>query len=180
MTQPTTQPSDDRRVLVAFISEDDELDHVRKAAVELAADQGLRLILYDRDAGSGLSEPRPTWWSAQGEPEQYGDPLSEAELHKLGRPELAGKVAEARAAGVDAWGWLPDKRATSDLIDYAREHGAGLVALPAELDEPGLLDRVRGQTVSDAVERAEEVPDEPEIVLVERDGQVRSRGPGTG
>jgi nucleotide-binding universal stress UspA family protein len=89
-------------------------------------------------------------------------------------------VARARAAGVDAWGWLPAQRGTGQVVDYAREHGADLVLLPAELEEPGLAERLRGQTVSKAVEEAEETAepsDDVAVVLVERDGSLRPPGP---
>jgi nucleotide-binding universal stress UspA family protein len=170
----------DPRLLVAFVSEDDELAHVRKAAVEVAKRSGARLILYDRDVASGMGDPLPTWWSAAGEEDQYGDPLSEAELRKLGSAPVADAVARARAAGVDAWGWLPAQRGTDQVVDYAREHGADLVLLPAELEEPGLAERLRGQTVSKAVEEAEETAepsDDVAVVLVERDGSLRPAGP---
>jgi nucleotide-binding universal stress UspA family protein len=170
----------DPRLLVAFVSEDDELAHVRDAAVKLAKRSGARLILYDRDVASGMGDPLPTWWSASGEEDQYGDPLSEAELRKLGSAPVADAVARARAGGVDAWGWLPAHRGTDQVVDYAREHDADLVLLPAELEEPGLAERLRGQTVAKAVEEAEETEepsDDVAVVLVDRDGSLR---PATG
>jgi hypothetical protein len=54
------------------------------------------------------------------------------------------------------------------------------VLLPAELEEPGLAERLRGQTVSKAVEEAEETAepsDDVAVVLVERDGSLRPAGP---
>ena len=36
-------------LLVAYVSEDDALDHVRDAALELGARSGAKVILYDRD-----------------------------------------------------------------------------------------------------------------------------------
>jgi nucleotide-binding universal stress UspA family protein len=155
------------------VSEDDQFAHVAKAAVELARRSGARLILYDRDAASAMGDPLPTWWSTSGEPEQYGDPLSEAELRKLGFEDTAGRVARARAAGVDAWGWLPAQRGTDHLVDYAHEHDADVVLLPAELEEPGLTDRLRRQTVDRAVEETEAQPDHLAVVLVEPDGSLR-------
>jgi nucleotide-binding universal stress UspA family protein len=172
MTEMSRLPRDPS-LLVAFVSEDDQFAHVAKAAVELARRSGARLILYDRDAASAMGDPLPTWWSASGEPEQYGDPLSEAELHKLGFEDTAGRVARARAAGVDAWGWLPAQRGTDHLVDYAHEHDADVVLLPAELEEPGLTDRLRRQTVDRAVEETEAQPDHLAVVLVEPDGSLR-------
>ena len=174
MATTSTRPG----LLVAFVGEEDGLGHVRDAAVELARQHGARLILYDRDAASAMGDPLPTWWSAAGEPEQYGDPLSEGELRKLGFEATADAVASARAAGVDAWGWLPAHRGTDHLVDYAREHGADVVLLPAELEEPGLADRLRRQTVDRAVDEAEQVPEDVSVVLVERDGSLRPADAG--
>jgi hypothetical protein len=50
------------------------------------------------------------------------------------------------------------------------------VLLPAELDEPGLVDRVRGQTVDQALQTAEEATGSPAILLVERNGHIRATG----
>jgi nucleotide-binding universal stress UspA family protein len=172
MTELSRLPRDPS-LLLAFVSEDDQFAHVAKAAVELARRSGARLILYDRDAASAMGDPLPTWWSTSGEPEQYGDPLSEAELRKLGFEDTAGRVARARAAGVDAWGWLPAQRGTDHLVDYAHEHDADVVLLPAELEEPGLTDRLRRQTVDRAVEETEAQPDHLAVVLVEPDGSLR-------
>jgi nucleotide-binding universal stress UspA family protein len=180
MTDLSAAVGGDPRLLVAFVSEDDELAHVRDAAVKVAKRSGARLILYDRDAASGIGDPMPTWWSASGEGDQYGDPLSEAELRKLGSAPVADAVARARDGGVDAWGWLPAHRGTDQVVDYAREHDADLVLLPAELEEPGLAERLRGQTVAKAVEEAEETEapsDDVAVVLVDRDGSLR---PATG
>lgn len=164
------------QLLIAFMDEHEEFAHVYKAAMGLAKRSGARIILYDRDAASGWGDPLPTWWSAAGDRAQYGDPLSEAELTKLGFGVLAGKVAAARAEGVDAWGWLPAEHGANHAVDYARRHGADAVLLPAELDQPGLVERLRRQTVHQALQTAKEAPDSPAILLVDRNGQIRPAG----
>jgi hypothetical protein len=151
------------RLLIAFMDEHDEFAHVYEAAMGLAKGSGARIILYDRDAASSWGDPLPTWWSAAGERAQYGDPL-------------ARTVAAARAEGVDAWGWLPAAHGTNHAVDYARRHGADAVLLPAELDEPGLVDRLRRQTVDQALQTAESATDSPAILLVDRNGQIRPAG----
>jgi hypothetical protein len=70
--------------------------HVTGAAVELAQRNRARLVLYDRDAASAFSDPLPNQWASHREREQYGDPLSDEELVRLGREPLARKVAAAR------------------------------------------------------------------------------------
>ncbi len=164
------------RLLIAFIDERDQFAHVWEAAMGLAKRSSARIILYDRDAASGWGDPLPTWWSAGGEREQYGDPLSQAELSKLGFGVLARTVASARAEGVDAWGWLPAEHGINHAVDYARRHGADAVLLAAELDEPGLVDRLRRQTVDQALQTAESATDSPAILLVEPNGQIQPAG----
>jgi len=167
------QPADDAvasaRLLVAYVSEDDELDHVRDAALEIGKG-GAKVILYDRDSASAFSDPMPNQWASQAEGAQFHDPLSDQELVKLGREPFAGKVAAAREAGVDAWGWLASDHGTDALVAYARDHGADLILLPADLKDPGLSERLKGETVSKAVEEAEESAASLAVVLVAPDG----------
>ena len=167
------QPADDAvasaRLVVAYVSEDGELDHVRDAALEIGR-RGARVILYDRDSASAFSDPMPNQWASQAEGAQFHDPLSDQELVKLGREPFAGKVAAAREAGVDAWGWLASDHGTDALVAYARDHGADLILLPADLKDPGLSERLKGETVSKAVEEAEESAASLAVVLVAPDG----------
>lgn len=166
------QPDDavaSARLLVAYVSEDDELDHVRAAAVEIGR-RGAKVILYDRDSASAFADPMPNQWASQAEGAQFNDPLSDQELVKLGREPFARKVAAARQAGVDAWGWLASDHGTDALVAYARDHGADLILLPADLEDPGLSERLKGETVDKAVEEAEEAPSGLAVVLVAPDG----------
>jgi nucleotide-binding universal stress UspA family protein len=161
------------RLLVAYTGEDDDLAHVTRAALRLAGEDGARVILYDRDAASALSDPWPNQWGSQGEGAQFGDPLSDQELVKLGREPLARQVAAARGDGVDAWAWLPEKHGTDALVDYARRHGADLILLPEDLDEPGLAERLLGETVDKALEEVEGDADRMAVLLVAADGSTR-------
>jgi len=169
------QPADDAvasaRLVVAYVSEDDELDHVRDAALEIGRG-GARVILYDRDSASAFADPMPNQWGSQAEGAQFNDPLSDQELVKLGREPFARKVTAAREAGVDAWGWLASDHGTDALVDYARDHRADLVLLPADLEEPGLAERLKGETVDKAVEEAEASAPGLAVVLVAADGST--------
>ena len=168
-------PADDAvasaRLVVAYVSEDGELDHVRDAALEIGR-RGARVILYDRDSASAFSDPMPNQWASQAEGAQFHDPLSDQELVKLGREPFARKVAAAREAGVDAWGWLASDHGTDALVTYARDHGADLILLPADLEDPGLSERLKGETVEKAVEEAEETAAGLAVVLVDADGST--------
>ena len=125
------------RTIVAVVGEDGRFDHVRRRAIERARESGATLVLFDVDAGqSVLESPRPTNWSAQGEEEQYSSRLTTGELEALGRGPIADQVRDARALGIDAFGWLPEKADAASLRDYAAQQGAGLVVVPAE--EPDL------------------------------------------
>jgi len=168
-------PADDAvasaRLVVAYVSEGGELDHVRDAALEIGR-RGARVILYDRDSASAFSDPMPNQWASQAEGAQFHDPLSDQELVKLGREPFARKVAAAREAGVDAWGWLASDHGTDALVTYARDHGADLILLPADLEDPGLSERLKGETVEKAVEEAEETAAGLAVVLVDADGST--------
>jgi nucleotide-binding universal stress UspA family protein len=171
----TDQPDDavaDARLVVAYVSEDEELDHVRGAALELGRRTGARVILYDRDSASAFSDPMPNQWGSQAEGAQFGDPLSDQELVKLGREPFAAKVADAREAGVDAWGWLASDHGTDAVVAYARDHDADLLLLPADLEHPGLGERLRGETVDKAVEEATGTAGRLTVLLVAPDGST--------
>ena len=79
---------------------------------------------------------------------------------------------EGTAWLIDAWGWLPGDHGTDAMVDYAREHGADLLLLPAELDEPGLGERLKGETVAKAVEEASERDPGLAVLLVAADGST--------
>jgi len=127
------------RTIVAVVGEDGRFDHVRRRAIERARASGATLLLFDFDAGQSLFEsPRPTNWSAQGEEEQFGNRLTTNDLEALGRGSIADQVRDARALGVDAFGWLPEKADRDGLREYAAGQGAGLVVVPA--GEPDLAE----------------------------------------
>jgi hypothetical protein len=172
----TDLPADDIRtkasVIVAWAGEGDELAHVERAALELAKANGARVILYDHETASTFSDPVPNEWASEGEERLFGDPLSGEQLVKLGVEAMARKVTAARADGIDAWGWLATGHGTDELVEYGRKHGADLLLLPAELSEPGLADKLKGETASKAVEEAEESDSGVAVLLVGTDGRA--------
>jgi hypothetical protein len=145
--------------IIAYTSEDDRLADVRERGERLARERGATLILYDIDAAQPLEgSPLPTNWSAEGPDRGVPDRLSPQDLEKAGRAAIARQVSTARERGIDAWGWLPAKPAAEALSEYAQRVGAGTVLLPAELEAPGLIDRLRGRTV-----HAEDVETPPDV-----------------
>ena len=119
----------DIRTVIAVTGEDDRFEPVLLAAVDRARSEHATLILYDLDAAeSALESPLPTEWSAEGTEDEVGDRLGPDELDAAGRATIATQVREARADGVDAWGWLPNDADRKELLAYAsRQPGAHLI-----------------------------------------------------
>jgi nucleotide-binding universal stress UspA family protein len=118
--------------IIAIAAEDDRYAHVRRRAIERAKAAGATLVLFDVDARpSALESPLPTNWSGHGEEEQFGDRLSIQDLEAAGRRPIADQVREAQAAGVEAFGWLPDGTDADALRDYATRQRADLILMPA-------------------------------------------------
>lgn len=159
----TTKPKN----IIAYTSEGDRLAYVRKAAVETAKEAGACLILYDIDAASAFSKPLPTWWSSSDPDRDVPSRLSVEDLQQAGRVPIAEQVEEARAAGIDAWGWLPGEQDGETLADYANERRADLIMVPASLDDPGFMDKIRNATLESVEEHFDR-----SIALVHEDGRI--------
>jgi hypothetical protein len=158
--------------IVVYTNEKGEHDYVRRAALEAAQRDGLRLILYPLESYEPLSNPLPDeTWSGEGAREQYGDPLSVADLEMLGQEWLAAQVVEATRAGIDAGATLPRDPGVEPMVDYARSHGARAVLLPREaLADAGPIDQLLGQD-TDTAARAEETG-RLSVLLVDPDGKI--------
>ena len=149
------------KLVLAYADEEGRFDHVVGAAVEVARRSGGRVILYDASSASAFSEPIASSVSAGGVEEQFGDPLGPEELERLGRASIALRVLRAREQGVDAWGWLASDHGLEAMWDDGRRRGVDLMVLPAELAEPSVLERLRGDRLDD-----ETLSDAPTPVLV--------------
>jgi len=149
------------KLVLAYADEEGRFDHVVGAAVDVAHRSGGRVVLYDASSASAFSEPIASPVSAEGLEGQFGDPLGPEELERLGRPSIALRVLRTREAGVDAWGWLASDHGLEAMWEDARRRGADLLALPAELAEPSVLEKLRGDGLDD-----ETLSDAPTPVLV--------------
>jgi hypothetical protein len=138
--------------ILAYVSESDAYDHVLRAATDAARQGGAELILYDGESGSAISEPLPNEWSAAGEADQFGSRLDAEQLVQLGRERMAAKLTDVVASGITAWAWLANSHGLEEFMDYGAFQGADLVMVPAELADAGVVDKLRGQTLADAVD----------------------------
>jgi|GEM_PF-2478260 len=153
--------------IIAYTSEDGRYDSVVEAAIQTASQSQARLILYDIDAATLFAKPTPTEWSGDTEESDWPDRLTEEDLERAGRHPVAQQVARARELGIDAFGWLPSKKGADELAEYADQQNADLIMLPADMEEPGLFDRLRHATVHDAVEQTQRP-----IAVVHENGDV--------
>lgn len=141
------------RTIIAVTTEDDRHVMVVDRAASLAIETNATVILYDLDADIGtLESPLLTASSGDGQEDRCGDRLGPNDLEAAGRRVLADQVRVIRAAGIDAFGWLPPKPDADSLVEYAARQGAELVLLST--DDSGLIDalepvgRIRVETVA--------------------------------
>ncbi len=141
--------------IVVVTAENDRFRGALHRATELAAKRGEPLILYDWDAPSLFSEPLPTWWSSEGADDDVPDRLDPDQLDAAGRAPIAAQVREARARGIEAFGWLPSDHGPDSLATYATGQGASMIVIPRDLAELGGLDAVINGTPrpAEALER---------------------------
>jgi nucleotide-binding universal stress UspA family protein len=127
------------RTIIAVTAEDDRHTMVVDRAAGLAIQTNATVILYDLDADSGaLESPFPTASPGGGEEDRFDARLDPKDLEAAGRRALADQVRVIRAAGIDAFGWLPPKPDADSLVEYAARQGAELVLLST--DDAGLID----------------------------------------
>lgn len=119
--------------IVAVTGHDKPRRPLLERAESLARETGATVILFDRDADLGpLMSALPTAWSADGDEDEFGDRLDSEELETVGQAALAEQVRSLRAAGIDAFGWLPPKADAKSLAEYASKRGADTVLISAE------------------------------------------------
>jgi hypothetical protein len=154
--------------IAAFVDEAGEYDHVIDAAVALAESNASRLILYDSSSASAFREPVASSMSAEGVGDDVPSLLSPDDLERLGHHQLAERIRFARAGGVDTYGRLASDHGAEPFLSFARSQGADLVLVPEELEDPGIVERFRGETAEDAREEAGAI----RVVTVDRTGRL--------
>jgi hypothetical protein len=153
--------------IAAFVDEAGAYDHVTRAGIDLAREHGAGLILYDSTSASAFREPVASELSAEGVGEDVPPLLSPEELETQGHHALAEQVARARTVGVDAWGRLASEHGAGAFLEFAETQGADLLLVPAELDDPGIVERLRGETLEEARSGAA-----ARVLAVDRSGRL--------
>lgn len=140
----------------------------RNAAFDLASDRGAGVILYDRTSESKLTNPYPSGpWSDEDDALGPDDELDPGKLREMGRRYLAEQIEEGRQRGIATRAHLAVDTGGSALSDAIRRYQPTTIVFPAAAsDEGGLLDKVSGGTVADALDAAS-----ADVVLVDEDGQ---------
>jgi nucleotide-binding universal stress UspA family protein len=153
----TTRPS----TIIAVTSKKTRHVPVLDRAAALGKESGATVILFDLDADLGPFEsPLPTDWSGDGEKQQFGSRLDPSDLDAAGQAALADRVRIVRAAGVEAFGWLPPKADAWSLVEYAAEQSADLVLVSTEDTE--LIQALRASPEASTPEASAGEQDRPD------------------
>lgn len=144
-----------KSTIVAVTGHEKPRQPLLERAESLGLETGATVILFDRDADLGpLMSSLPTAWSAEGEEDQFGDRLDPEDLENAGQAALAEQVRRLRAAGLEAFGWLPSKADTKSLAEYASKQHADTVLVSAE--DKDFVDDL--QSMSEPPKQVEVVP----------------------
>ena len=150
-----------RKLAVATDADDDDLAASRALALELAAEHDLEIVLYDRSEETWMDHPHPS------------GPLGRDELDGSERSHLATQLEEFEQAGITAKAWIATVPSITEIVDVVRELGVDTILLPAKIEHPKLLDRLKGESPAKVVERITEFNlGEPVAVLVVRDDSL--------
>lgn len=126
---------DDRPTILAVLPNDEAARPILERAAELGREEGARVILYDAGAtGNPLESPLPTEFASDGPDRGVPPLLTVDDLEAAGQGSLAARVRTLGAAGIDAYGWLPERTSAEDLVAYAGAVGATTVLATAGSD----------------------------------------------
>ena len=140
---------------------DDAFARARDVAVRLAELGEARLVMLDRGDTTYADTPRVF-------------ELTRDEVAELDRPYLLAQLDSAAASGVNATAFQHSLPGDEALTDAVNEIGADLVVVPASLDSPGFLDRLKH---ADVQQRAvDATPPEAAVLAVDDEGGIRLVG----
>ncbi len=128
-------------VIVAIGRGDDRRAFLRAAAI--ARHNQRAMVIVDRSA-EGFSSP---YGDMRGDDASRPSPLrlvNEATARREGRNALGLYLEAARAAGLEAGGWFPNKSGGDGLAEAIRLFSGAAVVLPPEAASPSLAERLRG------------------------------------
>jgi nucleotide-binding universal stress UspA family protein len=128
--------------VIAVTADDDRYADIRRRAMDVAANEHARLILYDWDAATVLGDPLPSAWSADGTDDAVPSELDASDLEAAGREPLIRQLREAEEKGIRTTAWLPSSPGPEALATYAREHHATTIVVAHELHASGELERL--------------------------------------
>jgi hypothetical protein len=146
-------------------------DATRAAAFAAARRDGAGVVLYDRTTESYLTSPYPSGpWSDEHDAVSAAWRLTPERLDSLGRAYLADQVREGRREGLPVIAHLAQDAGRSAIRDAITRYQPDAVFLPRHLEQPSLLDRVLGNTLSALTEGFDVT-----VHVVDDDGTVTTR-----
>jgi nucleotide-binding universal stress UspA family protein len=151
------------RLVVPTDDSDPSLARARHAALELSRRFDLDAVLYDRSGERWTEHPHPK------------GPLRVEEVDGGRRPHLVQQLRDFEVAGVGASAYLATVPALTAMIDVLQELDIDVIVLPAELDEPRLMDRLQvGGSPAEMIRRIADLQldVDPVIFVVDDDGVI--------
>ena len=128
---------------VGMLVDDGKRPHVNRVLDDLcraAAIPGCDLYLYDLAAASYLLDPYPH--------AEDREPFDAAYASKAVRRKYLADRMERIPADGQVRGILPTGVGFSDLASWSQRLGLDALVIPAEYESPGLMDQVRGYSIS--------------------------------
>jgi hypothetical protein len=140
------------------VDAEDGAPELRNAAVRLATEFGLEVILYDRSEETWMDHPHPK------------GPLEREDLDAKEHPELVEQLDQLLARQVPARAWIATVPSLAEIVDVVREVGVDVVLVPEHPDGSKLVDKLASGGPAEIVERITALNlEQPVAVLVRRD-----------
>lgn len=155
-------------LVVTDDGKDPELTAVREAGLQMAEQDGARVVLYDASSESLLTDPYPVGaWSPEDDATSPSSDLDPETLEGLGRGYLAEQLVEARGRGLDVTAYLAEGMGANAVAEAVERFSPQVLVLPEAASHPSLLDKLRGRSL----DRLEDQVD-IEVRLIGADGKV--------